>query len=872
MKGLLFIDVWHVTVPALYTGERNVLGSRTALGYRKTVRMSSKADAPRAIELILAYHNSVGNPCTWLHCDGAKELSGAGVFEICRARGIRVTTTVANRSRQNPMEPDLRVAASKMRKELAQGRGLPYACWSYAMDHAEEGSMLQPSREPPHSCKLGDLLNMKPPGSFRRPFACLASLTVAPRLPNGTLVNKCAEQGEYCLHMGYEGGRSGSFECLTKRSQAGYILWRPEQGCITVSDDVSFYPDCFPGVQRTSKGGWCIPRERIPWTDEGRAALDRTTPAVDEPSEYTDVKDGATPAESLDVIRGFYPELPSRGGDDRPYAADEPAGEPSAEPAPERATLPPPKTLLLPRSHYPEYDCDEHSGRGWEVQVTQRRGEWSKCKLVQPSADGSLWADVWCKHKLLLPVPDSSATADVLPEQPLEPAPNKHTMPAPGLDDPLVEPTRPRRDARPVERYGFTAAALCAAYTEKLGLGYDVTSAKFTTDMLLVDTDSMEQRIVAGLAARGEDLALHAACLFEFGETELESQRLICLAADHGVIESEYGARSPQAIMARELYATGCVAAVQAGLTYSPLDPLYTDLSGELEPAHLGDIFGDAYSGHLMSAPGGQHLDLALLSQKKSSPDIFTEREMRGPRWDTPKQLEIDKMRRLNAFDQVAADDPSIAGLPVGQTCWSGRCKRGDQGQVIKDNARCCHRGDLDKRIRPVDPNLATSPVVRHQSNNSLDAVGVLRDQSTYSWDVPGAYLQGDQTKDERRILRPPCGFRTFDERGVEIYWSMNVPLYGGEISGAVWNRTFDAAATCPNGTTAEPSMGYERSTNDPCVYSKCSDGGRINMSLYVDDGRTWHDQCAADTAARDLKFLEDRFGVKPKSTNRWGR
>ena len=61
------------------------------------------------------------------------------------------------------------------------------------------------------------------------------------------------------------------------------------------------------------------------------------------------------------------------------------------------------------------------------------------------------------------------------------------------------------------------------------------------------------------------------------------------------------------------------------------------------------------------------------------------------------------------------------------------------------------------------------SPVVRSPSLNAIDAVSAIRRQHMVPFDVPGAYLQGEATKSERILLRPPPGFRKYDERGVEI-------------------------------------------------------------------------------------------------------
>ena len=56
--------------------------------------------------------------------------------------------------------------------------------------------------------------------------------------------------------------------------------------------------------------------------------------------------------------------------------------------------------------------------------------------------------------------------------------------------------------------------------------------------------------------------------------------------------------------------------------------------------------------------------------------------------------------------------------------------------------------------------------VARNSSNCAFDAVAALRAQHKVDYDVPGAYLQGEQLEHERRVYRPPVGFRAFDERG----------------------------------------------------------------------------------------------------------
>ena len=126
-------------------------------------------------------------------------------------------------------------------------------------------------------------------------------------------------------------------------------------------------------------------------------------------------------------------------------------------------------------------------------------------------------------------------------------------------------------------------------------------------------------------------------------------------------------------------------------------------------------------------------------------------------------------------------------------------------------------RGDLHVKFYNVTSNDKTSPVVRNSSLMAIDAVSCIRGQHFCPYDVPGAYLQGEQRASEQTLLRPPVGFRQYDERGVETLWLMSHPLYGQADAGAIWNRTINSFMT----DDPPKGCGFGRNANDPCVYSK---------------------------------------------------
>ena len=129
---------------------------------------------------------------------------------------------------------------------------------------------------------------------------------------------------------------------------------------------------------------------------------------------------------------------------------------------------------------------------------------------------------------------------------------------------------------------------------------------------------------------------------------------------------------------------------------------------------------------------------------------------------------------------------------------WTGRDKRDADRKLAEKKGRCVLRGDLHKSHYSVSENQATAPVVRNTSTVCSDAVGVLRCRHTRSGDVPTAYLKGKQTDSEQVLACPPHDFREYDERGIDILWLMNYPLYGQVDAGAIWSRTFNDMMVAP--------------------------------------------------------------------------
>ena len=546
--------------------------------------------------------------------------------------------------------------------------------------------------------------------------------------------------------------------------------------------------------------------------------------------------------------------------------------------------------------------------------MIRREREWALCKFITARDSGGLpYHDEWRRFADLLPLAtdeqlsSSPASSTDVPPTPVpvhdpktvppspvtmhapkatptepglpppmrlfdEPIPNEHTMPAPGQTDAMRDTVRPERARRPPDRLEYSALALSAAYAECSQAGFDLHARGLPDAAFHVDVSHGADRLVACafdlfdsrdvILLLDDEKELRAS----YDSASHEMQRALMIAADVDQVSVELGSTSPQAILLRELYAVNAVDAAMHGHVVPYLEPTVSALWSD-QACPLGDIFDERESGNLFQSHDAHFgNELFALSKAKSSPDIFSERQMKGAEWDTPKELELAKIKRLNAVEEIAADDPSIKGMQICQFTWTGRRKRNPDGTILKDNARLCSRGDLDKQKFNLTANDRTAPVARNSSNLCFDSVACIRGQHKCDFDVPGAYLQGEQYQCERRLYRPPKEARVVDERGVEILWLSNSPFYGQTDAGAIWNRTVNGTLTSPS---PPHGCGLERCPQDPSIYAvNVKDGelgGQCNNTLYVDDGRLgWDDGKEAIAKAESIKkSLGDKYGIK---------
>ena len=404
--------------------------------------------------------------------------------------------------------------------------------------------------------------------------------------------------------------------------------------------------------------------------------------------------------------------------------------------------------------------------------------------------------------------------------------------------------------SRTVDKPNITGLAAMYVQSDTNSVGFGNDGFKPNLDALHIDLEGGADRFYdtafhACELSEAEATAAGNEARDAYNNLTTVEQRAALIMMDVSTFTEHLGAEAPQTQMARIAYAAATLDGAINGTYIPPLEPTYIAIpagkSKEAEllreadtiaaaavsdtlalaaqkafkrntgrdftpvdssrarplppPATLAEIFDGKHDGCIIHTNGtltAGYDCIMGIAKAKTAPDIFSERQMLGPEWDEPKQVEVGALERMGAFTKIAANDPIIRGWKVVETMWTGRVKRNADRSIKQHKGRCVLRGDLHKGHYAVDSNQSFGPVVRNTSNSAIDCVSVLYQWHMCSFDLPSAYLQGKQRPSEQVVARPPPGFREYDEQGVEVLWLMHSPLYGQTDAGAIWNRTFN--------------------------------------------------------------------------------
>ncbi|KAI5747542.1 hypothetical protein M8J77_015823 [Diaphorina citri] len=144
---------------------------------------------------------------------------------------------------------------------------------------------------------------------------------------------------------------------------------------------------------------------------------------------------------------------------------------------------------------------------------------------------------------------------------------------------------------------------------------------------------------------------------------------------------------------------------------------------------------------------------------------------------------------------------------------------------ALKDNnkthkARLVVRG-FQQNEDTFDYDKVYAPVARMPTIRTLLAVGVERNYFFEQLDIKTAFLNGDLT--DEVFIFPPKGVKIGNNKVLKLKKS----LYGLKQASNCWNNKINNILK---------NLGFKRSENDSCLYSKVENGSEIYLLIFVDD------------------------------------
>lgn len=172
---------------------------------------------------------------------------------------------------------------------------------------------------------------------------------------------------------------------------------------------------------------------------------------------------------------------------------------------------------------------------------------------------------------------------------------------------------------------------------------------------------------------------------------------------------------------------------------------------------------------------------------------------------------------------------------------------------VVKHCPTEDNRADLMTKSLPFDAFSRHATAIMGFTKGNQTIVPHLRQRT---FDVEAAYLKGKFEAHEIHHVRPPVGYRTFIRGNVPMVWRLKAPLYGEADAGRIWNRTLIQQLV--------GVQNFSQSKYDPCYFWKLlSDGSRIDIVMYVDDGYVV--DAFSSAADAELEALHAAFTIEVK-------
>jgi hypothetical protein len=206
-----------------------------------------------------------------------------------------------------------------------------------------------------------------------------------------------------------------------------------------------------------------------------------------------------------------------------------------------------------------------------------------------------------------------------------------------------------------------------------------------------------------------------------------------------------------------------------------------------------------------------------LFSLMSCQPTYFKE-VAKEPHWVQAMNQEIDSIEKNQTWDLV--DFPSHK-KSIGVK-WVYKTKLNEKGQIEKHKERLVSKGFSQQP--GIDYGETFAPVARLDTVRTLLDIAAHHKWQVYQMDVKSAFLNG--FLEEEVYVNQPPGFEDL-KHPKKIYW-LKKSLYGIKQAPRAWYNRID---------TYLIKIGFNRSQNEPTLYTKIDEHGKILIvCLYVDE------------------------------------
>ena len=232
---------------------------------------------------------------------------------------------------------------------------------------------------------------------------------------------------------------------------------------------------------------------------------------------------------------------------------------------------------------------------------------------------------------------------------------------------------------------------------------------------------------------------------------------------------------------------------------------------------------------------------LAEGQEKHNFTSVFHERDPANQRaaracsrakdWMTAEEIELKKLYDMGTW-KIVDTPPGADLLPM---TWSYKVKRDDTYEVCQRKARINVRGDLQY---PWEYNNTHSPTARFAAVRTIVALAAQDGLDLYAWDIAGAFCTS--MCDKELYLQAPPGYPLPEGKCLKLIRSQ----YGLKQASSLFHDDLERWML---------EYGFEAVGPDGVMFVLNRDGGKIIVSLHVDDGL-----CATNSSDLYQKFLAD--------------